>query len=73
MLHKIFILCKAMLMNLNVDVLCTLYTKNVLIIKIAFFIVAEKIISVHNLCLDGATLTVQKAKNQGHKGNHINM
>ena len=37
------------------------------------FIVAEKVISMRNLSLDGATLTVQKAKNQGDKGNHINM
>lgn len=32
------------------------------------FIVAEKVISMHNLSLNSAKLTVQKAKYQGLKG-----
>ena len=51
-----------------------MFTKNIVIIKMRLlcFIVAEKVISMRNLSLDGATLTVQKATNEGHKGNDIN-
>ena len=49
-------------------------TENVVIIKMRLlcFIVAEKVISMRNLCLDSAPLAVQKATNEGHKGNDIN-